>query len=160
MLGRQSLHFQRGARVSFGSQRCIEHLHRWEQLAFTTISFQIPNDWKAGRIWVCTIFHHTFLSMTSIMQGRRDCDFSTTNDVNSCLSGGCNGGLVCDPVTGTVGFDFSLKAFKLNLLQGVPPATLAEWTLSGDGNRDFYDVSIVDGYNLPMRITNNVNCPM
>lgn len=23
--------------------------------------------------------------------------------------------------------------------QGVPPATVAEWTLEGDGNRDFYD---------------------
>lgn len=33
------------------------------------------------------------------------------------------GGLLCDPVTGT----------------GVPPASLAEWTLSGAGNMDFYD---------------------
>ena len=24
-------------------------------------------------------------------------------------------------------------------MQGVPPATVAEWTLDGDGNRDFYD---------------------
>jgi hypothetical protein len=32
-------------------------------------------------------------------------------------------GLVCDPHTGT----------------GVPPATVAEWTLQGDGNKDFYD---------------------
>jgi len=49
---------------------------------------------------------------------------------------------VCDARTGT----------------GVPPATVAEFTLQGDGNRDFYDVSLVDGYNLPMRITNNVGC--
>ena len=33
------------------------------------------------------------------------------------------GGLLCDAHTGT----------------GVPPASVAEWTLSGDGNRDFYD---------------------
>jgi hypothetical protein len=52
---------------------------------------------------------------------------------------------------------------------------VAEWTLQGDGNRDFYDgkfssrlraslklqlVSLVDGYNLPMRIDNNVGCPV
>ncbi|GAV71819.1 Thaumatin domain-containing protein [Cephalotus follicularis] len=30
-----------------------------------------------------------------------------------------------------------------------PPATLAEFTL-GSGSQDFYDVSLVDGYNLPM----------
>ncbi|KAK8941466.1 hypothetical protein KSP39_PZI009910 [Platanthera zijinensis] len=32
-----------------------------------------------------------------------------------------------------------------------PPATLAEFTLGGGaGEKDFYDVSLVDGYNLPM----------
>ncbi|KAF8702191.1 thaumatin-like protein, partial [Rhizoctonia solani] len=99
----------------------------WEAAAYTSRTFSVPNDWKAGRIW-----------------GRRNCDFSVNPGPNSCLSGGCNGGLLCDSRTGT----------------GVPPVSLAEWTLSGDGNRDFYDVSLVDGYNLPMRITNNVGCPV
>ncbi|KAJ2919778.1 hypothetical protein MD484_g729, partial [Candolleomyces efflorescens] len=40
----------------------------------------------------------------------------------SCLTGGCNGGLVCDERTGA----------------GVPPATLAEFTLGSDGG-DWYD---------------------
>ncbi|RDX72367.1 hypothetical protein CR513_48159, partial [Mucuna pruriens] len=31
-----------------------------------------------------------------------------------------------------------------------PPATLAEFTLNGAGGLDFFDVSLVDGYNLPM----------
>ncbi|KAK9285469.1 hypothetical protein L1049_024663 [Liquidambar formosana] len=31
-----------------------------------------------------------------------------------------------------------------------PPATLAEFTLNGADGLDFYDVSLVDGYNLPM----------
>ncbi|CAH8358430.1 unnamed protein product [Eruca vesicaria subsp. sativa] len=35
---------------------------------------------------------------------------------------------------------------------GIPPATLAEFTLNGAGNLDFYDVSLVDGYNVPMTI--------
>ncbi|XP_045787144.1 thaumatin-like protein 1b isoform X2 [Trifolium pratense] len=34
----------------------------------------------------------------------------------------------------------------------IPPATLAEFTLNGAGGMDFYDVSLVDGYNLPMLI--------
>lgn len=34
----------------------------------------------------------------------------------------------------------------------VPPATLAEFTLNGGGGFDFYDVSLVDGYNIAMEI--------
>jgi hypothetical protein len=33
-----------------------------------------------------------------------------------------------------------------------PPATLAEFTLNGANGLDFYDVSLVDGYNLPMTV--------
>ncbi|KAI0036913.1 thaumatin-like protein [Vararia minispora EC-137] len=99
----------------------------WEQAAFATVSFTVPDNWAAARIW-----------------GRRNCDFSTNPGPNSCLDGGCNGGLVCDPVTGT----------------GVPPATLAEFTLSNNPSvPDNYDVSLVDGYNLPMRLANNQGCP-
>lgn len=32
-------------------------------------------------------------------------------------------------------------------------STLAEFTLSASDGNDWYDVSLVDGYNLPMRIT-------
>ncbi|KAH9888762.1 thaumatin family-domain-containing protein [Cubamyces lactineus] len=72
---------------------------------------------------------------------RRDCDFDVPNPgPASCLDGGCIGGLVCDPEIGT----------------GVPPATLAEFTLTT--STDNYDVSLVDGYNLPMRIENSKGC--
>ncbi|KAI0672089.1 thaumatin-like protein [Trametes maxima] len=98
----------------------------WVAPPSNSVSFSVPDNWKAGRIW-----------------GRRDCDFTITTGA-TCLDGWCNGGLLCDPTTGT----------------GVPPATVAEWTLQGDGNRDFYDVSLVDGYNLPMAITNSANCPV
>jgi hypothetical protein len=33
-----------------------------------------------------------------------------------------------------------------------PPATLAEFTLDGSGGLDFYDFSLVDGYNLPVLV--------
>ncbi|KAJ7729164.1 thaumatin [Mycena metata] len=96
----------------------------WTAAPHTKHSFKAPNDWD-GRVW-----------------GRRNCDFSKNPGPNSCLDGGCNGGLECDPTTGT----------------GVPPATLAEFKFKGAGNKDYYDVSLVDGYNLPMRIDNNVGC--
>ncbi|KAG8759704.1 hypothetical protein FRC14_005188 [Serendipita sp. 396] len=99
----------------------------WEAPAWSSKVFTMPDNWTAGRIW-----------------GRRNCNFSTNPGPTSCLTGGCNGGLNCDPYTGT----------------GVPPATVAEWTLSGAGGLDNYDVSLVDGYNLPMRITNNKGCPV
>ena len=46
-----------------------------------------------------------------------------------------------------------------SILQGVPPVSLAEWTLGVDGKPDFYDVSLVDGSNLPMTITSSKGCP-
>jgi hypothetical protein len=36
---------------------------------------------------------------------------------------------------------------------GDPPATLAEITLDGANGDDFYDISLVDGYNLPLAMT-------
>ena len=36
--------------------------------------------------------------------------------------------------------------------QGVPPVTLAELSLRQAEGLDFYDVSIVDGYGLPVRV--------
>ncbi|KIO15782.1 hypothetical protein M407DRAFT_34625, partial [Tulasnella calospora MUT 4182] len=97
----------------------------WEAPAWSTKTFSVPDNWKAGRIW-----------------GRRNCNFATNPGPNSCLDGGCNGGLLCDAHTGT----------------GVPPATLAEFTLGAADGNDWYDVSLVDGYNLPMRITNTGGC--
>jgi hypothetical protein len=35
----------------------------------------------------------------------------------------------------------------------IPPATLIEITVASDGGQDFYDVSNVDGFNVPMSVT-------
>lgn len=43
---------------------------------------------------------------------------------------------------------------------GVPPATLVEFTLNGDGGKDFYDISNVDGFNLRVSVApENSGCP-
>lgn len=37
-------------------------------------------------------------------------------------------------------------------MAGVPPTTLAEFTISGKDEQTFFDVSLVDGYDLDMAI--------
>ncbi|KAJ7948097.1 Thaumatin-like protein, partial [Quillaja saponaria] len=34
----------------------------------------------------------------------------------------------------------------------IPPASLVEFTLAANGGQDFYDVSLVDGFNLPVSV--------
>ncbi|XP_061372404.1 thaumatin-like protein 1 isoform X2 [Gastrolobium bilobum] len=63
--------------------------------------------------------------------GRTGCNFDGSGS-GSCLTGDCGSGhLECDGAGAS------------------PPVTLAEFTL-GTVGQDFYDVSLVDGYNLPM----------
>jgi hypothetical protein len=63
--------------------------------------------------------------------GRTGCAFGGT--MGRCETGDCAGRLGCGPVGGKT------------------PATLAEITFSGSpAAPDFYDISLVDGYNLPM----------
>lgn len=57
----------------------------------------------------------------------------------TCLTGDCGSGeVVC------------------NGAGGAPPTTLVEFTLQGDGGKDFYDVSLVDGFNVPVSVTAQV----
>ncbi|KAK7320185.1 hypothetical protein RJT34_04921 [Clitoria ternatea] len=64
--------------------------------------------------------------------GRHGCAFDASGR-GRCATGDCGGSLFCNGAGGT------------------PPATLAEFTLGNE--QDFYDVSLVDGYNLPIAIT-------
>ncbi|KAG2671544.1 hypothetical protein I3760_13G002400 [Carya illinoinensis] len=63
--------------------------------------------------------------------GRRWCSFDKSGK-GRCLTGDCGGQLKCSGAG------------------GAPPATLAEFTL--DSPVDFYDVSLVDGYNMRISI--------
>ncbi|KAI0659330.1 Osmotin, thaumatin-like protein [Cubamyces menziesii] len=92
----------------------------WQQNPGETVNFSVPDGWS-GQIW-----------------GRRDCDFSTSSGPDSCLGGGCDGGLEC---TGT----------------GAAPVSVAEFALAAN-NLDIYDVSLVNGFNIPVKITNNKGC--
>ncbi|KAI3988996.1 hypothetical protein MKX01_033032 [Papaver californicum] len=63
--------------------------------------------------------------------GRTGCTFDSSGK-GSCSTADCGSGQI-----------------ECNGAGATPPATLAEFTL-GLGSQDFYDVSLVDGYNLPM----------
>ena len=66
--------------------------------------------------------------------GRTGCTFNS-DGIGSCVTGDCDGKLQC------------------NGMGADPPATLVEFTLhSTAGGQDFYDVSLVDGYNVPMAV--------
>ncbi|KAK2665554.1 hypothetical protein Ddye_004128 [Dipteronia dyeriana] len=67
--------------------------------------------------------------------GRSFCTQHANNQTFSCVTGDCGSGKVECAGGGAV-----------------PPTTLAEFTLNGAQGLDFYDVSLVDGYNLPMLV--------
>ncbi|XP_041021760.1 thaumatin-like protein 1 isoform X1 [Juglans microcarpa x Juglans regia] len=65
--------------------------------------------------------------------GRTGCTFDPNNGQGSCVTGDCGSNQV-----------------ECNGAGATPPATLAEFTIGSGATQDFYDVSLVDGYNVPM----------
>ncbi|XP_057807710.1 pathogenesis-related thaumatin-like protein 3.5 [Salvia miltiorrhiza] len=63
---------------------------------------------------------------------RSGCSFDQSGKQGNCTTGDCGGLLQCGGIGGT------------------PPASLAEFTL--DSPEDFYDVSLVDGFNMPISV--------
>ncbi|POY69908.1 hypothetical protein BMF94_7088 [Rhodotorula taiwanensis] len=88
------------------------------------------------RGWEAPPGHVQQLSLPSNWNGRiwprRHCQFDGTGR-GSCLSGNCAGGLNCGDNEG----DF---------------LSLGEWNLNSWGGLDFYDLSFVAGFNIPMSI--------
>ncbi|GKB27457.1 G-type lectin S-receptor-like serine/threonine-protein kinase [Tanacetum coccineum] len=91
-----------------------------------SISFEAPSGWTTGRI-----------------KGRTCCNFDVSGN-GSCTTGDCDTGTTGDCGTGEV--ECNGNFYKL------PPATIAESGLNQFQGQDIYDVSLVDGYNLPMLI--------
>ena len=80
-----------------------------------------------GGTWTITVPAGT---SSGRVWGRTGCSFNGGS--GSCQTGDCAGALSCT-------------------LSGQPPLTLAEFTLgTSGGNQDFYDISVIDGYNLAM----------
>ncbi|KAG6685097.1 hypothetical protein I3842_12G094800 [Carya illinoinensis] len=117
-----------------------------------TWTLNVPSGTKGGRIWP-----------------RTGCVFSGTGRV-VCQTGGCDDG---DKATATrrklnpaaysislesgpphVGILASTMCSNGGLLEckgyGTPPNTIAEYSLDQVNNQDFLDISLVDGFNVPM----------
>ncbi|XP_054811015.1 thaumatin-like protein [Prosopis cineraria] len=69
--------------------------------------------------------------------GRTNCNFDGTSR-GSCRTGDCGGVLQCR-------------------LSGAKPTTLAEFSLNQPNNLDFYDISVIDGFNVPMAFSPTSN---
>ncbi|XP_060199847.1 thaumatin-like protein 1 isoform X2 [Lycium barbarum] len=67
--------------------------------------------------------------------GRTGCNFDPNIGQGNCATGDCGS-----------------NQMECNGAGATPPATLAEFTIFSGTKQDFYDVSLVDGYNLPMAI--------
>ncbi|KAK4348985.1 hypothetical protein RND71_031740 [Anisodus tanguticus] len=67
--------------------------------------------------------------------GRTGCNFDANTGQGNCATGDCGSNQI-----------------ECNGAGATPPATLAEFTIFSGTNQDFYDISLVDGYNLPMAI--------
>ncbi|KAF3581981.1 hypothetical protein DY000_02034715 [Brassica cretica] len=66
--------------------------------------------------------------------GRTECSINSTGQF-SCITGDCeSGNIECSSA-------------------GTPTATLAEFNLAYDGGDDYYDVNVMNGYNLPLLVT-------
>ncbi|KAJ7010706.1 hypothetical protein NC653_001232 [Populus alba x Populus x berolinensis] len=85
---------------------------------------------ERGQTWNLNVPAGT--SMARIW-GRTNCNFDGGGQ-GRCQTGDCTGGLQC-------------KGW------GVPPNTLAEYALNQFGNLDFYDISLVDGFNIPIEFS-------
>ncbi|XP_019152961.1 PREDICTED: pathogenesis-related protein 5-like [Ipomoea nil] len=66
--------------------------------------------------------------------GRTGCRFDGSGGGGNCTTADCGPSVEC------------------NGAGAIPPATLAEFTIGSGGGKDFYDVSLVDGYNLPIKV--------
>ncbi|XP_066356743.1 thaumatin-like pathogenesis-related protein 4 [Miscanthus floridulus] len=78
---------------------------------------------EPGQTWTVDVLPGT----TGRFWGRTGCSF--VGGSGHCNTGDCAGALNCT-------------------VSGQPPTTLAEFSIGG--TEDFYDISVIDGYNLPM----------
>ncbi|KAL6349129.1 hypothetical protein AAG906_033785 [Vitis piasezkii] len=74
---------------------------------------------------------------TARVWARTNCTFDGSGN-GTCETGDCGGRLQC-------------QAY------GTPPNTLAEFALNQFNNMDFFDISLVDGFNVPMALNSTSN---
>nr|AAR21072.1 PR5 allergen Jun r 3.2 precursor [Juniperus rigida] len=106
------------------------------QCGYTVWAAGLPGGGKRldqGQTWTLNLAAGT---ASARFWGRTGCTFDASGK-GSCKTGDCGGQLSCT-------------------VSGAVPATLAEYTQS---DQDYYDVSLVDGFNIPLAINpTNAQC--
>jgi len=123
-------------RSAFAQQRTFTVVNRCNETVWVGVLGNPGKGVPNGGGWAVGAGQSSSVSMPAGWAGRwwgrRNCHFDGAGN-GSCDTGDC-GRLQC------------------NGAGGRPPTSLAEFTLNGGGNTDFYDISLVDGYDFPMQI--------
>lgn len=120
------------------SGRCNRHEFNFNSVTFTLLNNCSYTVWpaavpgggrqlKSREAWILNVPSGT---TGGRIWGRTNCSFDISGSGN-CETGDCGGVLQC-------------KAF------GSPPNTLAEFALTQTNGMDFFDVSVVNGFNIPI----------
>ncbi|KAL0331267.1 UNVERIFIED_CONTAM: Thaumatin-like protein [Sesamum angustifolium] len=102
---------------------------------FTVWAAAVPGGGRplnSGQTWTINVAAGT---QGARVWARTGCSFDGAGR-GRCQTGDCNGLLQC-------------QAY------GAPPNTLAEYALNQFNNLDFFDISLVDGFNVPMEFSPN-----
>ncbi|XP_072957377.1 protein P21-like [Typha angustifolia] len=100
------------------------------QCSYTVWAAAVPGGGRqlnSGESWVLNVKAGT---TGGRIWARTGCSFNG-NGTGQCQTGDCGGKLACTTY-------------------GMPPNTLAEYALNQFDNQDFFDISLVDGFNVPM----------
>lgn len=107
------------------------------QCSYTVWAAASPGGGKQldqGQTWSFTVNPGTTMAR---IWGRTNCNFDA-NGQGHCETGDCNGLLNCQG-------------------WGSPPNTLAEFALNQANNLDYLDISLVDGFNIPLDFSPTTN---
>ncbi|XP_022973507.1 protein P21-like [Cucurbita maxima] len=101
----------------------------WAAILVTTRSFGSGRRLESGEAWTLNMLD----SSVGRVWGRTNCNFDNL-ERGRCQTGYCSGVLNCQD-------------------SGIPPLTLAEFALNQANNLDFLDISLVKGFNIPIKFS-------
>ncbi|XP_051151320.1 protein P21-like [Andrographis paniculata] len=117
------------------SQAIIFDIHN--NCSYTVWPAAVPGGGRrldSGQTW--TIGYREGPKIAKIW-ARTNCSFDSSGR-GTCLTGDCNGQLQCRTY-------------------GAPPHTVAEYGLNSFGRKDYYDISVMEGFNVPMEFRPTTN---
>ena len=147
----------------------LMYIYRWESPPSTSAQFSVPDNWKSGRIWVrifpllpnsstagawlyslSDLRAHARASFSLVFRAAESVTFPRAPEQMAASTAAVLAGSNAIPTPAPyvlslqqlyVSSSYILLPFPSSpgAIQGVPPATVAEWTLQGSGNQDFYD---------------------